>query len=226
MNDSTNQEAALPNQFMETLNDALKEYFDVRRDRAALKLKREKKQAKLSNKFALRDAPLAAREAELAATLRGLLIPNKALLLSGKLRSFKTTYGEVFFAKKRDSTSITNPSGLEKRARRDGNLKALGKFKRTWSPNLAEVVAFIKTQPKAVAKKYEPFLSHSGGFDELSVRPNEPYVTEFDPKPPVGEQGQPRPCPRPCTSGREPRRLSSTTSWSLGIGAPLTLKGP
>jgi hypothetical protein len=181
MDDSTNQEAALPKRFMETLNDALKEYFDVRRDRAALKLKLEKKQSKLNDKFALRDALLAAREAELAATLRGLLIPNKALLLSGKLRSFKTTYGEVFFAKKRESTSIKDVRGLEKRARRDGNLKALGKFKRTWSPSLDSVVKFIKDQPKAVAKKYEPFLSHSGGFDELSVRPNEPYITEFDP---------------------------------------------
>jgi phage host-nuclease inhibitor protein Gam len=204
MNDSTSQKAELPKRFMETLNDALKEYFDVRRDRAALKLKQEKKQAKLSDKFAQRDAPLVAREAELKEILRGLLIPNKAMLLSGKLRSFKTTYGEVFFTKKRESTSFTDTRGLEAQARKDRNLKALGKFKRTWSPNLDAVVAFIKNQPKAVAEKYEPFLSTSGGFDELSVRPNEPYITEFDPNRLSYSKVKLGPAPDPVSQDKSP----------------------
>lgn len=181
MDDSTNAETPLPKSFFKKLNDTLKEYFDVRRDRAGNKLKLEKKQAKLNDKFALKDEPLAKREDELAEVLRTLLIPNKARLLTGKLRSFKTNYGEVFFAKKKKSTSITDAKGLEKQARKDGNLRELGKFKRSWSPVLTAVVKFIDTKPKSITKKYEPFLAHDGDYDELSVRPNEPYIAEFDP---------------------------------------------
>lgn len=181
MQDSTETGTELPKKFFKTLNQTLKDYFDVRRDRAANKLKLEKKQAKLTEKFALMDEPLAKLEDELAETLRALLIPNKARLLTGRLRSFKTNYGEVFFAKKKESTSIKDPKGLEKQARKDGNLRTLGKFTRTWKPVLTAVVEFMATKPEAITKKYEPFLSHDGGYDELSVKPNEPYIKEYDP---------------------------------------------
>lgn len=181
MSDSTNSGSELPKKFFKTLSQTLKEFFDVRRERAANTLKLEKKQAKLSDKFARLDEPLAQREEELAEVLRALLVPNKFRLLTGKLRSFKTTYGEVSYSKKKETTSITDAKGLEKQARKDGNLGALGKFTRTWKPVLTNVVSFMETKPQSVTKKYEPFLAYDGGYDELFVKPNEPYIKEFDP---------------------------------------------
>lgn len=162
------------------IGTTLKQYFDVRRQRAELKLDHEKKQRKLTEKYEKKDAPLGTLEAELAATLRALVIPNELVLITGRLRSFAARYGNVSFKKKAVSTKIVDPAGFERQARKDRLLTKLGKFVRTWKPDSKAAIAWLQANP-VPATKYEPFLERDGGYDELFVRPNEPYLTEFDP---------------------------------------------
>jgi len=181
LNDSSNAQGEAKKTLLKTINTALKEYFDVRRQRAELKLKYEKKQAAVTTKYQAKDEPLAVLEAELAIKLRALIVPNELLLLGGKLRSFATTFGKVSFKRKAETTKIVDAAGFEQQARKDRNLTTLGSFVRTWKPlPIKDIKSWMKANPKA-ARRYAPFMETGGDYDELYVKPNEPYLTEHDP---------------------------------------------
>jgi hypothetical protein len=172
---------APPMELLGKINDSLRAYFDVRRQRSELRLAQQKEQDALAAKYDELDKPLSAQEAELASTLRSLLVPNKAILLTGKLRSFKTTFGIVSYKQKAETTKVINADGLRKQAKKDGKLTTLGEFTRTWKPKkIKDIQAWLAANPKS-APKYAPFLETDGGFDELFVKPDTAYFTEFDP---------------------------------------------
>lgn len=158
----------------------LRKYFGVRRQRAELKLDYDNKKAKLDKKYHQADEPLAKLQAELEAELRALVIPNRVVLLTGRLKSFATTFGSVSIKEKPESFTIVNPGGIEDQARKDGWLNKLGKFTRTWKPDASVVIDLMKTDARA-AKRYAPFVEQTGGFEEMRVRPNETYYTDYDP---------------------------------------------
>jgi hypothetical protein len=163
------------------INSTLKTYFDARRQRAQLRLKFERKQAKLTSKFEQEDLPQKAIEEEAAARLRELIVPNSALLISGKLRSFATNFGSVSFKKKPVTESIVDKASFERVARTDGTLKVLGTFTRTWKPKpIKEIKAWMASNPKR-AKKYASLITENGGEDQLFVKPSDPYLKEYDP---------------------------------------------
>lgn len=176
----TNEEPQPVKELRQSINQTLREYFDVRRQRSQNQLDLANKQSALVAEFEKIDKPLGEREDALAATIRQLVIPNRLLLLTGKLRSFAGTYGNVAFKKKAETLKITDAAGFEKQARRDGNLKRLGKFVRTWKPTMKVVTEWLKSNPDQ-AKRYDPFVERGGGFDELFVQSNDAYITEFDP---------------------------------------------
>ncbi|MGB3946187.1 MAG: hypothetical protein WBK76_05120 [Candidatus Saccharimonadales bacterium] len=147
----------------------LRKYFNVRRQRAELKLDYEAKKAKLDKKFSQEDEPLGKLQAELEVELRALVIPNRVILLTGRLKSFATSFGSVSLKEKPESFTIINASGVEAQARKDGWLNKLGKFTRTW-----------KTDARA-AQRYKPFVEQTGGYEELFVKPNSTYYTDYDP---------------------------------------------
>jgi phage host-nuclease inhibitor protein Gam len=179
VSDSSGIPAAI-SELLGSVNEALREYFDVRRQRAENALAQQKEQDVLTAKYSELDKPLAEREAELGAKLRELLVPNKAMLLTGKLRSFKTTFGIVSYKQKAETTKVVDVNGLRKQARKDGKLTTLGEFTRTWKPKkIKDIQAWLKANPK-LAAKYLPFLESSGGFDELFVKPDTAYFTEYD----------------------------------------------
>lgn len=181
MNDSTNSTEEPKKGLLKTINQTLKEYFDVRRERAEIKLVFEKKQSKLAAKYQKSDEPLATLEEELAIKLRSLIIPNELILLGGKLRSFATHFGKISFKKKAETTKVADPAGFEATARKDGTLTTLGSFTRTWKPfKIKDILAWMAANPKR-AKKYQQFMEKNGGYDELFVKPNDPYLTDHDP---------------------------------------------
>lgn len=165
---------------VQAIGETLKKYFDVRRERAMLKLKHDKKVAKATAKFQEADEPLGKLEAELLLELRALIIPNKMILLSGKLKSFATAFGSVSFAHKTEAYRVTDPKGFEQKARKERRLTLLGKFVRTWKPDAKKIDKWLRTDPYAV-KRYEPFVEKVGGYDELFVQPNDVYLTDYDP---------------------------------------------
>lgn len=167
-------------QLLTQVNVALREFFDVRRQRAENALAQQKAQDALTAKYSELDQPLAEREAELGSRLRELLVPNKAKLLTGKLRSFKTTFGIVSYKQKAETTKVIDAEGLRRQAKKDGKLTTLGEFTRTWKPKkIKDIQAWLKDNPK-LAAKYLPFLDTDGGFDELLVKPDTAYFTEYD----------------------------------------------
>lgn len=165
---------------LETLGDTLRKYFDVRRERAALKLKYDRKVARVTAKFQKADESLGKLETELFLELRALIIPNKALLLSGKLKSFATTFGIVSFTNKPLAYRVKDPKGFEQKARKERRLSLLGKFVRTWKPDAKKIDAWLKSDAKA-AKRYGVFVEKVGDYDELFVKPNDAYLTSYDP---------------------------------------------
>lgn len=165
---------------LQTLGETLKKFFDVRRERAMLKLKHDKKVAKATAKFQEADEPLSKLEAELLLELRALVIPNKAILLSGKLKSFATTFGIVSFTQKAEAYRVTDPKGFEKKARRERRLRELGNIVQTWKPNAKLINKWLQSNP-AAAKRFGPFIEKVGGYDELFVQPNDAYLTDYDP---------------------------------------------
>lgn len=170
-----------PTQLLSSISKALQAYFNVRRQRAQYALERQTEQDHLSEKYAKLDAPLAKLESEMAAQLRELLIPNKTLLLTGKLRSFKTMFGIVSFKQKAVTTKVADPEGLRRQAKKDGKLTTLGEFTRTWKPKkIKGIQTWLKDNPKQAAK-YLPFLQTDGGFDELYVKPDDAFFTQYDP---------------------------------------------
>lgn len=179
MNDS-NEENQSVKDLAQAIGQSLREYFDVRRQRSQNRLDLANQQTALVAEFEKIDKPLGEREDALASKIRQQVIPNKVLLLSGKLKSFATTYGSVSFKKKAETTKIVDAAGFENQARRDGNLKRLGKFVRTWKPDIKAVAAWLKSNPDE-AKRYEPFIERGGDFDELLVQSNAAYIKEFDP---------------------------------------------
>jgi phage host-nuclease inhibitor protein Gam len=158
----------------------LRKYFSIRRQRAELKLGYDNKKAKLDKKFNKADEPLAKLQAELEAELRALVIPNRVILMAGKLKSFATTFGSVSIKEKPESFKIIKDEGVEAPARKDGWRDKLGKFTRTWKPDAKVIINLMKTDPKA-AKRYAPYVDHTGGFEEMFVKPNETYYTDHDP---------------------------------------------
>lgn len=180
MHDSSSEN--LPSrELLSSIGEALRTYFDARRQRAQYALELQKEQDHLSQKYARLDAPLALLESEMAAELRELLVPNKALLLGGKLRSFKATYGIVSFKRKAETTKVVDVDGLRKQAKKDRKLTTLGTFTRTWKPKkIKDIQAWLKNNPEQAAK-YLPFLQTDGGFDELYVKPDTAFFTKYDP---------------------------------------------
>ncbi len=158
----------------------LRKYFNVRRQRAELKLDYEAKKAKLDKKFSQADEPLGKLQAELEVELRALVIPNRVILLTGRLKSFATSFGSVSLKEKPESFTIINASGVEAQARKDGWLNKLGKFTRTWKPEAKVIVNLMKTDARA-AQRYKPFVEQTGGYEELFVKPNSTYYTDYDP---------------------------------------------
>jgi hypothetical protein len=180
MHDSSSEN--LPSrELLSSIGEALRTYFDARRQRAQYALELQKEQDHLSQKYARLDAPLALLESEMAAELRELLVPNKALLLGGKLRSFKATYGIVSFKQKAETKKVSNADGLRMQAKKDGKLTTVGYFTRTWKPKkIKDILAWLKENPK-LAPKYEQFLETTGGYDELYVKPDTAFFTKYDP---------------------------------------------
>lgn len=165
---------------IKTIGQTLKQFFDIRRERAELKLKYDKRIAKATAKFQKADEPLAQQEALLFTELRTLIIPNKAMLLSGKLKSFATTFGIVSFGQKAESYKVVDPKAFEKKARQERRLTQLGKFVRSWKPDANTISNWLKSDPKA-AERYSSVVEKVGGYDELSVKPNDSYLTDYDP---------------------------------------------
>lgn len=180
MTDSAAQTDDPTEGLVKKIGKRLRKYFEIRRERAELKLDHDKKAARLTAKFEKADEPLAKHQAELEAEIRALIVPNRVALMSGKLKSFATAFGLVSLTWKPASFTITDPKGLEQQARKDGDLKRLGKFKRTWSPTAKLVIDMMKSDTKR-AKRYGPYVQPTGGFDELFVQPNETYYTDYDP---------------------------------------------
>jgi phage host-nuclease inhibitor protein Gam len=178
LNDSNDEQTV--KELLSTVNIVLRMYFDVRRQRRQNELDLANKQSALVAEFEKLDQPLSEREAELAASLREQLIPNRVRLLTGKLKSFATTYGSVSWVQKRETLKVIDPKGLEKMARRDRKLGMLGKFVREWKHDAKKVAVWLKANPDQ-AKRYEPFVKRDGGYDELFVQSNDAYIKEFDP---------------------------------------------
>lgn len=176
----TDSDAGALKTLVQAIGPKLKEYFDVRRERAENKIKFDKKQSKLTAKYAKADEPLARREEELAAALRELIIPGKLLLISGKIKSVATTFGNISFASKPVAYRVIDARGFEAKARKERRLNQLGQLVKTWKPNAKNISKWLQSD-QAAAKRYAPFVERVGGYDELSVKPNAAYLTDFDP---------------------------------------------
>ena len=180
MTDTTEPAVDATADLAKTIGKRLRKYFNTRRQRAELKLDYDKKKAKLDKKFSSADEPLATLQAELEAELRALVIPNRVILLSGRIKSFATTFGSVSFKEKSESFTIVDADGVQAQARKDGLLNKLGKFTRTWKPSAKDVIKLMKSDARA-AKRYAPFVQRTGGYEEMFVKPNSTYYTDFDP---------------------------------------------
>jgi hypothetical protein len=177
--DSSDQEAAGFTAFVAQLDNMLREFFNVRREQAALGLREQKEVDELKAHYAELTKPYADREAELKVMLAAMIVPQKAMLINGRLRSFSTRYGDVLFEKKRETTKVIDTAGVEAVARKRGELLKLGTFSRVWKLDTKRFVKRFKAD-KVFARHYASFVEQTGGQDELFVRPNDRFIKKFD----------------------------------------------
>lgn len=179
MSDSTEQNNEGFIAFTQKVSAVLRDFFNAKREQHALAIERKKAMDEVTARYDALTRPHAEKEAELKQQLIDMIWPMKAKLISKDRKSASTPYGTIEFKWKPVTNSLTDKKGAERQARSDRRLTELFEKVTTWKPRTSVLTKLMKSDP-AFAKRYAPFFTASGGFDELRVRPSDRFFNKFD----------------------------------------------
>lgn len=163
------------------INELFRTLADLIRRQAQLKLDFKKKSDQLKGRFDRANTQIEEEVKSIKIQLKELIVENRSVLFSGKMKSFATLFASFSFRNVTTRFKVTDKAAALKEARRLGIMRKVCSKQVVYTMDPSKLKAYLDTHPEHF-ERFADYIELGDTNESLSVKPNETYHAQHDTK--------------------------------------------